>query len=407
VSETLVLNPRAMLKLVKDGEEITAITVNAPVKGRDLHVSTIARAQDPELFGFLLVYFVTQGGEDIGRVAEPVRRRLADIGFLIPDDRISTRVWFTCDLHDLPTEFVPSRASRVSVRTDSLSDLVVAPSLRHFGRDGFPAAMRGRLSLENRFHPERSWLWIESDGLAVPSVYSYADGRYGVLDELRAGEPPPALEPTLRQNLLDAGVIGSSTAFARARETRTNQVATARYELKQQRYTVLPDAIPPFQLAAIRRYYRDLIAEGFLPAGDKDWPDRHFSSRDPIAFFFHQQLNEVVAAIAGEPVKPSFLFFASYRRGSQLPRHRDREQCEYAITTQLDFSPIPDAKAPWPIWLQAPHQSAASPLTTELGGAVLYFGCEVAHHREPLTQGDYSRHWFFFYVPENFTGPLD
>lgn len=98
--------------------------------------------------------------------------------------------------------------------------------------------------------------------------------------------------------------------------------------------------------------------------------------------------------------------FASYRRGSQLPRHRDREQSEYAITIQLDFSPVPDAEAPWPIWLQAPEQATASPLTTELGGAVLYFGREVAHHSDPLTQGDYSRHWFFFYVPENFAGPL-
>jgi hypothetical protein len=38
---------------------------------------------------------------------------------------------------------------------------------------------------------------------------------------------------------------------------------------------------------------------------------------------------------------------------------------------------------------------------------VLYFGREVRHHRELLTGADYSRHWFFFYVAENFTGSLD
>jgi hypothetical protein len=218
---------------------------------------------------------------------------------------------------------------------------------------------------------------------------------------------PPALDPDLRQNLFEAGVIGSSGAFAHSSDDRDRQLADARRELHEQRYTVLSHAIPPLQLAAARRYYQDLIAEGFLAAGDKDWPDRHFSGRDPIGYFFHQQFTDLVSSIAGQPVKPTFSFFASYRAGSVLPPHRDREQCEYALSIQLDFSPLPETQSPWPLYLQPPGSPDARAVPTPLGGAVLYFGREVRHHRELLTGADYSRHWFFFYVAENFTGSLD
>jgi hypothetical protein len=266
--------------------------------------------------------------------------------------------------------------------------------------------MRGRLGLANRFRTDRSWLWIDGTDLTAPCVYSYSTAAEAI-DRLRPGDAPPALDPDLRRRLFEAGVIGSAAEMARERKARADLQARAGRELNERRYTVLPRVIAPRQLVAARRYYRDLIGEGFLARGDKDWPDRHFSGRDPIGYFFQQQLTDLVSGIAGQPVKPSFSFFASYRTGSVLPAHRDREQCEYAVSIQLDYSPDPEDVSPWPLHLQPPGTPAAEPVPTALGGAVLYFGREVRHHRDILTQGNYSRHWFFFYVAESFDGPLD
>ena len=168
-----------------------------------------------------------------------------------------------------------------------VDDLVVNPTLRHFGRNGFPPEMRGRLGLANRFRTDRSWLWVDGTDLCAPGVYSYSAATAAAIDSLAPGEAPPALDPDLRQHLLEAGVIGSSAEMARQRAVRADLQARAGRELHERRYTVLPRVIAPLQLAAARRYYRDLIGEGFLAAGDKDWPDRHFSGRDPIGYFFH------------------------------------------------------------------------------------------------------------------------
>ena len=139
------------LKPVNDGEQTTAITVMAPVKGRDLQVTTIERSQEPQVFGVLMLQLITQGAGNLGRLSDSDRLRfLADIGFLVSEERVSTPIWFVCDLDHPLNEFAPTGARQNIVHVDSVTDLVVAPSLRHFGREGFPSKMRGRLNLQNR-----------------------------------------------------------------------------------------------------------------------------------------------------------------------------------------------------------------------------------------------------------------
>jgi hypothetical protein len=126
-----------------------------------------------------------------------------------------------------------------------------------------------------------------------------------------------------------------------------------------------------------------------------------------MGHFFHAQLNDLVSEIVGAPTKPSFSFYASYRTGSELPAHRDREQCEYSMSILVDYAPEPDDLSPWPIFVQPPGASAATPVDLGIGDAVFYFGREVRHHRERLTNSEYCNCWFFFYVPEDFQGSLD
>jgi len=408
VSDTLIINPHAELKTTQDGDQVTAITVLAPIKGEHLRVTTVARNDNPSLFSLLLLHSMIHDATGASGFGTDERTQLAEIGLLVPEDRVSTRPWFSCDLEDLPREFLP-RGERRAPRATAPDDLVVNPTLQLFGRDGFPESMRGRLHPKNRFNPDRSWLWVDTGELSGPSIYSYSTAVADVVDGLNPGEPPPSsLDPEFRQNLFEAGVIVSSSAMARRREARHAQTAAAGPLLRQRGFLVLPQLVPPMQLAAVRRYYRELIAEGFLPEGDnKDRPNRDYSGRDPIAHFYHQQLADLTAGIAGEPLQPSFCYFASYRAGSVLPAHLDRPQCEYAISIQLDFSPDPETVSPWALYAEPLDGSPAEPIELPLGGALLYFGCRVRHYREVLTQGDYSRHWFVFYVPLTFTEALD
>src|SRR5262249_43194097 len=145
--------------------------------------------------------------------------RLCDIGFLVASDRVSRPVWYSCDVLDPPTDLVPVRARRDLISTGLAGDLVVNPALQHFGREGPPGSMRGRLKLRSPFHPGRSWLWIQEEDLRVPRLYSYSSEQAIDLSRLVAAEPaPPTLDEATRHRLLAADVLTPAGAVSRRRE---------------------------------------------------------------------------------------------------------------------------------------------------------------------------------------------
>src|SRR5262249_31442488 len=146
---TLVPNPHAELSLVREAGTIRAITVRAPLKGQRLTVTNIVRETEPEVFGTLLVSAIRREVLRPASETPAVTNRLAEIGFLLPEDQISSPVWFCCDIDDPPTNLVPRRVACPSL-CSSVEDLVVNPTFRHLGRSGPPPEMRGRKVLPNR-----------------------------------------------------------------------------------------------------------------------------------------------------------------------------------------------------------------------------------------------------------------
>jgi hypothetical protein len=124
-----------------------------------------------------------------------------------------------------------------------------------------------------------------------------------------------------------------------------------------------------------------------------------------VARFFHHQLTAAVAAIAGEPVKPSYVYLAAYQPGAILEKHTDRAQCEFSVTLCVDYSPEPRNATSWPIHLH--KKSGTVAVFQAIGDALLYRGCQLPHSRDPLPEGHTSTSIFFHYVRENFTGSLD
>jgi hypothetical protein len=120
-----------------------------------------------------------------------------------------------------------------------------------------------------------------------------------------------------------------------------------------------------------------------------------------------------VSAVAGEPVKPSYVYFASYLSGAELRKHTDREQCEFSVTLCLDFSPEPALATSWPIRLVTGNDtcddSHAGTVTVyqAIGDGLAYRGTRLPHYRDVLGEGQSSTSIFFHYVAANYTGSLD
>lgn len=112
-----------------------------------------------------------------------------------------------------------------------------------------------------------------------------------------------------------------------------------------------------------------------------------------------------MSAIAGEAIKPSYVYLASYLGGADLKKHTDREQCEFSISLCLDFSPEPQLATSWPIRLDT--SAGTVTLYQALGDGLLYRGTKLPHYRDVLAEGHTSTSIFFHYVAENFAGRLD
>jgi hypothetical protein len=403
----MIVNPRADLKFKRNNGVIAAVKVIAPVKGEGLKVTTIDRTKNAELFTFFLIYSALQNADGaLASLSDAEQTRLEEMGFLIRGDQVAEPVFYECDVGATPLDLLPERwRERSRPTATTLGDIIVDPTLRVLGEGGPPAEMRGRYNLANPFRTDRSWFSVDGD-LAAPTFYSCSHELARQLALLVAGRTTLAtLPPEARASLLNAGVLRPAAEVGKRRITGAKAFAAARRQLIEDRHVLLPEVIRPLQLAAIRRYYRKLLDEGFVRFGDAEWPNRYFAGKDPLTYFFQQQLTDVISAIVGQRVRPTFSYFTSYRPGSDLKPHRDREQCHYAMSVLLDHGQ-PDDVSSWPIYVQPPGSPSAIPVYAGLGDGLLYFGVEVLHYRYTLTEG-YSTLWFLFWVPETFNGSLD
>jgi len=207
-----------------------------------------------------------------------------------------------------------------------------------------------------------------------------------------------------REVLLEAGILTTAERSETAKKRWADLVARNRERFREHGYTAVDGLLHPFHIGELRRYYRRLIRRGCVALGDYQSARRYVAHNEPTERFFHLQLTGTVAQLVGEPVKPSYVYLASYLSGARLPRHTDREQCEFGITFCLDYAPEPVGATPWPLHLE----TSRGPVRVEqaLGDALLYRGCELPHYRDPLPDGQISTSIFFHYVRADFLGSL-
>ena len=402
----MVPNPLLRLELIQDGGVTTAIGVEAPVPGEGLRQARVTRADEPAVFAWLFGHVIADR-RGVAAPAAPAElaSRLAELGVLVPAGRLPRPVRFAPDLDDPGEDLVPARRRQRDPAAPG-EDAWVNPTFRHLGASDACGKLVHPLATGRAFAGDRSWAVVtESDapGLALCSAAG-EDGA--LLQALRPGQPLPAGTPAaLRRRLAAAGLVGAPATLARAQAERERAIAAARGELATHGHARLRDVLHPATLAALRRYYRPLIAEGHVQLGDAGSPRRYVVHNEPVLRLLQHELTGLVSALAGEPVKASFAFLAFYYPGSVLPPHRDREQCEYGLSLLLDHTPEPGDVSPWPLYLGRPGgPTVAGELG--MGDLLIYRGRELAHHRDPLPAGLTAGYGLLFYVPQSFTGSL-
>jgi hypothetical protein len=313
---------------------------------------------------------------------------------------------FSCFL-DEASALIPVHARQDDTTAKaSPAELVVNPSFRYAPRGEGPPEFGRRGPTMDGFLRGGPLVWIEDAGTGV-WIPLWARGEWAeALASLRAGESaPPTLPERIRASLAAADVLVRPGSEAERRQRWETVCAEARMQFQAQGYAIVRDLIDPAHLGALRRYYRELVGGGQLPRGDDQVAERYRLHSEPVAMFFHPQLALLTNRIAGEPVKPSYVYFACYPEGSALPRHTDRLQCEFSISLQVDYSPEPRGACGWPLVLEHPDlPNGRASVDLGLGDAVFYRGRQLAHSRDPLPAGHQSSSLFFHYVRADFVG---
>jgi hypothetical protein len=311
------------------------------------------------------------------------------------------RSLFHCRLDDQPDHLVPECLLRPEY-WEGLTDRPLFLNSDCFFTSGgeLPAAVPIA-----SFARQGQMIWIRDPISDALLPFWLGRELVDILSSVQPGGPAPRLSPRALRTLIMADILVPDDYVPHRRQQWNEIVTVTGARFQAQGYAAVGRLIHPFHIAALRRYYRHQLRTGQLHFGDSQSPLRYVSYNDPVARFFHQQLTGAIAAFAGEPLKPSYVYLASYKEGAILEEHTDREQCDFSVTLCLDYAPEPRRATPWPIHLH--KKSGKVTVFQAIGDALLYRGCRVPHSRDTLPEGHTSTSIFFHYVREDFAGSLD
>lgn len=309
---------------------------------------------------------------------------------------------FYCVLDDLPLHLIPKYA-RFPCCPSNDTELFLSRNCILLSGGNVPPDLAISANTFSTFPLKGTIAWVQSQKRGWLPFW-LGPRLEKAVRSVRPGVPvPPDFPASDRDLLVAAGILVPGTSNS-IRENDSS-VNDSRARFFRSGYAPLSGLIHPFHVAALRRYSRQLIRTGAIRLGDKQSPRRYAAYNEPVAQFFHRQITPLFSSVAGEPLKPSYVYLASYLSGAELKKHTDREQCEFSITVCLDFSPEPDLETPWPICLETSSGTVA--VHQALGDGLAYRGTRLPHFRRALDEGFTSTSIFFHYVPESFEGSLD
>jgi hypothetical protein len=314
---------------------------------------------------------------------------------------------FYCSLERLPLHLIPQWHRRFFLsHEDRAQALFLNPQCLLLPPGQFPAEVQAYPDLVKKFSLHASVAWVRDPCTLALQPFWLGSCLENIVSDLRAEEPiSDSVSQHVRSALAAAGILIRENENESRTQAWSEKLKERSAQFRNKAYAPLSGLIHPFNLAALRRYYRHEIRRGAIPLGDHQSSRRYVAHNESVARFFHHQMTNAVSAIVGQTIKPSYVYFASYLSGAELKKHIDREQCEFSVTLSLDFSPEPDLATSWPIRLETPTGTAT--VYQALGDGLVYRGTKVPHYRNRLPEGHTSTSIFFHYVPAKFNGSLE
>ncbi len=123
-------------------------------------------------------------------------------------------------------------------------------------------------------------------------------------------------------------------------------------------------------------------------------PDSQWVYEDACYAEVHKLLSEQLSGLLGIELIATFNAVRLYTHKANLPKHRDRDACEYSLSVPIDYS----GNELWPLYLADNEQDEQGhSVSLKIGDGVMMQGANLYHWRKPL-KNQWQIQAFFFFV---------
>jgi hypothetical protein len=410
----LVINP--FLQLSSSNEEDADFFLIVPKLQAGLQKLKISKSEQPNLYELFLEF--SQTSFELLSIQydldDTEREFLYQSGVLVESENVPQKTLFACHLDEVETK----------VSEIDTASLIVNPTFRF---EPFDFANYVSWVHEKHVSPHQSSVWLKQPVTEIEIGYWLNNDQAETISKFTAGEKLSSpVDPELLSKLAASRILTTAEMLSENECTQREALEQAKIKYNRDKYVVLRELLPPAQMKAMRRYYRQYVSQGFMPFDDSQ-SKRFYQHNEPLARLFHGQLAKLMSAIVGEEVIPSYVYAASYIENADLKPHIDRAQCEFSISFQIDYLPEPENHlSPWALFVYEPdfsndqlikHKTGEFPARNEnedkntaiylaSGDGLIYKGRELIHYRYALPDGHQSTSLFFHYVSKDFEGEL-
>ena len=172
---------------------------------------------------------------------------------------------------------------------------------------------------------------------------------------------------------------------------------------------VINNVVTPKLLELISKYYKKRISDNVWKLGDEQSNNRYVYHNEPLSRILHYEILPLIEKIVGKKLKPTNTYFSGYTKGSDLPPHIDRKECEYTVSFLVDKP----ENSNWNLYIHkkkqtirhsgiydiAPKIEDCYSVDCEKGGLIMFQGIDHIHFREKL-EHDYYNILLFHYQIE-------
>ena len=176
-------------------------------------------------------------------------------------------------------------------------------------------------------------------------------------------------------------------------------VFTKEYGLNENTPAIANNVFLPGVMDLVKEYFKFGIDNQKFSFGDRQ--AKRFKAYDEfLSRLLQFECLPFIEHITGKTLKPTYTYLSCYVKGTDLPAHTDRPDCEFTVSFMLDKPegshwPIYYDKETQPIkykgrYNETPPKERCIPVDCEPGGLMIFNGTDHIHFREKLEYDFYN-----------------